>query len=106
MSQDAADTTSLDGRRAVAGQDRETHPRAPSFTAGLDRHRGVVRARGHLDELAADLLRGTIIALQREGHRRVTVQLEPLATADDAARELLDRVAGELAAQGVSLVVG
>ena len=106
MSQDAAETTALHGPGTAVGPETgEPLPQAPSFTASLDQRRGVVRARGHLDVLAADLLCGSIVALQHRGHRQVTVHLRPLATADDAARELLDRLAGTLAAQGVRLVV-
>jgi anti-anti-sigma regulatory factor len=106
MSQDAAESTvprdpgALTDRRPV-----DPSPQPPSFTASLDQRHGVVRARGHLDVLAADLLRGSIVALQRRGHRQITVRLEPLATADDAAREVLARLAGTLAAEGVRLVV-
>ncbi len=106
MSQDAAETTVPRGPGELA--DRRTvdpSPQAPSFTASLDQRQGVVRARGHLDVLAADLLCGSIIALQRRGHRQVTVRLRPLATADDAARELLARLTETLAAEGVRLVV-
>ena len=106
MSQDAAETTALHGPGTVVGREPgELQPQAPSFTASLDQRRGVVRARGHLDVLAADLLCGSIVALQRRGHRQVTVHLQPLATADDAARELLARLADELASEGVRLVV-
>ena len=106
MSQDAAETTVPRGlgvlvdRRPV-----DPSPQAPSFTASLDQRHGVVRARGHLDALAADLLRGSIVALQRQGHRQVTVRLESRATADDDARELLAQLADTLAAEGVRLVV-
>jgi anti-anti-sigma regulatory factor len=106
MSQDAAETTvprdpgPLTDRRPV-----DAPPQAPSFTASLDQRHGVVRTRGHLDALAVDLLRGSIVALQRQGHQQVTVRLEPLTTADDAAREALARLADTLAAEGVRLVV-
>ncbi len=106
MSQDAAETTAPRGPAAAVGRGGvDPSPQAPSFTASLDQHRGVVRARGHLDVLAADLLCGSIVALQRRGHRQVTVHLRPLATADDAARELLACLGEKLAAEGVRLVV-
>jgi hypothetical protein len=106
MSQDAAETTAPHGPGDVVGRAAvATSPQAPSFTASLDQRRGVVRARGHLDVLAADLLCGSIVALQRQGHRQVTVHLRPLATADDDAREVLARLADTLAADGVRLVV-
>ena len=106
MSQDAAETTAPHGPGVTGGRGSvDSSPQAPSFTASLDQRTGVVRARGHLDVLAADLLCGSIVALQRRGHRQVTVRLQPLATADDDARELLARLADTLAADGVRLVV-
>ena len=106
MSQDAAETTAPhDPGVGIDPQPGDSSPQAPSFTASLDRRRGVVRARGHLDVVAADLLCGSIVALQRRGHRQVTVRLQPLATADHDARVLLARFADTLAADGVQLVV-
>ena len=106
MSKDAAETTAPYSRVPTGGgPTADPGPRAPSFTASLDQHRGVVRARGHLDVTAADLLCGSIVALQQRGHRQVTVHLRPLATADDAARELLACLGEKLAAEGVRLVV-
>jgi hypothetical protein len=106
MSQDAAQTTAAHGPGDVVGRaTADPSSQAPSFTASLDQRQGVIRARGHLDVLAADLLCGSIVALQRRGHRQVTVRLLPLATADDDARELLARLADTLAVDGVRLVV-
>ena len=105
MSQDAAQTTAAHGPGGVNRATVDPSPQAPSFTASLDQRQGVIRARGHLDVLAADLLCGSIVALQRRGHRQVTVCLRPLATADDDARELLARLADTLAVDGVRLVV-
>ncbi|MGY1679746.1 hypothetical protein [Geodermatophilus sp. SYSU D01176] len=105
MSQDAAHTIApRDSEPAVGGGAVDT-PQAPTFTATLDQRRGIVRARGHLDVHAADLLCGSIVALQRQGHRQVTVLLRPLATADDAARELLACLGDRMAVDGVRLVV-
>jgi anti-anti-sigma regulatory factor len=106
MSQDAAETTvARDPGPLTDQRPVDPSPQAPSFTASLDQRHGVVRTRGHLDVLAVDLLRGSIVALQQRGHQQVTVRLEPLATADDAAREALARLADTLAAEGVRLVV-
>lgn len=106
MSQDAAETTIPRGPGGLADpRSVDTSPQAPSFTASLDQRHGVVRARGHLDVLSADLLCGSIVALQRRGHRQVTVRLEATATVDDEARALLARLADTLATQGVRLVV-
>ena len=106
MSQDAAEATAPHGPEVTVGRGAaDPSPQAPTFTASLDQRSGVIRARGHLDVLAADLLCGSIVALQRRGHCQVTVRLQPLATADDEARELLARLADTLAADGVRLVV-
>ncbi|RBY76789.1 hypothetical protein DQ238_16080 [Geodermatophilus sp. TF02-6] len=99
MSQGTADTTTSGDPWTGA----DTRPQAPSFTATLDQVHGVVRTRGHLDALAADLLSGSIVALQRQGHRELTVQLRPLATIDADARRLLTDLAGRLAVDGVRL---
>ena len=106
MSQDAVETTAPHGPATVVGRGTgEPPPQAPSFTASLDQRQGVIRARGHLDVLSADLLCGSIVALQRQGHRQVTVRLQPLATVDDDARQLLAGLADTLAIDGVRLVV-
>jgi hypothetical protein len=104
MSQDTAEAAPAgapdpDSERAFP----DTAPLAPSFTASVDQARGVVRARGHLDEIGADLLCGTVLALQRHGHRRITVRMQ--ATVDAAAREVFDELTGRLAADGVLVVL-
>ncbi|MGY1632633.1 hypothetical protein ACI784_13100 [Geodermatophilus sp. SYSU D01186] len=83
----------------------DASPCAPTFTATLDQRHGVIRTRGHLDALAADLLRGSVVALQRQGHRLVTVRIGPSATMDDDARTVLADLGARLAADGVRLVV-
>ena len=106
MSQDAAETTvARDPGPLTDQRPVDPSPQAPSFTASLDQRQGVIRARGHLDVLSADLLCGSIVALQRQGHRQVTVRLQPLATVDDDARQLLAGLADTLATDGVRLVV-
>ncbi|MGY1621243.1 hypothetical protein ACI789_03475 [Geodermatophilus sp. SYSU D00965] len=69
----------------------------------MDQVRGLVRARGHLDEVGADLLSGTVLALQRHGHRRIAVRLQ--ATVEPAARAVLDELTDRLAADGVLVVL-
>jgi hypothetical protein len=71
----------------------------------VDQHAGVIRTRGHLDALAADLLAGSVVALQRLGHRRITVRVGPQATIDDDARGVLADLDGRLSADGARLVV-
>jgi hypothetical protein len=104
MSQDAAWATTTGGRDPGSEPTlQDTSPLGPSFTATVDQARGVVRARGHLDDIGADLLRGTVVALQRHGHRRITVRLQ--AVVEPAARAVLDELADLLAADGVLVVV-
>ncbi|MGY1820622.1 hypothetical protein [Geodermatophilus sp. SYSU D00079] len=107
MSSGAASTTAADGSDPVdqwAGVDAAP-PCAPSFTATVDQHHGLIRTRGHLDALAADLLRGSVVALQRQGHLQVTVRIGPSATVDAEARAVLADLADRLAADGVRLLV-
>jgi hypothetical protein len=80
-------------------------PQSPLFTATVDEARATIRTRGHLDRLGADLLRGTVEALQRRGHRRITLQLQPLATADLEARVVLSSLARQLSTDGAQLLV-
>src|SRR3954470_24275021 len=104
MSQDTAEATPAgvpDPDAPWGGAD--THPLAPSFTATIDQARGVVRARGHLDEIGADLLCGTVVALQRHGHRSITARLQ--APVEGAARELFEEWARRLGAVGVQVVL-
>jgi hypothetical protein len=106
VSSGAANTTAADDSDPVdhwTGADAP--PRAPSFTATVDQHQGVIRTRGHLDALAADLLRGSVVALQRQGHRLVTVRVGSSATVDADARAVLADLGDGLAADGVRLVV-
>jgi hypothetical protein len=61
----------------------------PTFTAAIDRGRGTIRVRGHLDRVAAEAVLASVGALRRLGHRQVTVVLAPGATADAGAEEVL-----------------
>jgi hypothetical protein len=104
MSQDAAWVTTTGGRDPGSEPSHHsTSPLAPSFTATVDQARGLVRARGHLDEIGADLLSGTVVALQRHGHRRIAVRLQ--AVVEPAARAVLDELTDRLAAVGVLVVI-
>ena len=82
------------------------YPQAPVFTASVDQARGAIRTRGHLDLVGAELLCGTVVALQRCGHRHITVLIRPPATVDADAGRLLADLADRLAADGVRLEVG
>ncbi|MGY1710147.1 hypothetical protein ACI8AC_11625 [Geodermatophilus sp. SYSU D00758] len=99
MSHEAARTPALGDRFA------DVRPQSPGFTATLDQGSGAIRVRGHLDAVTADLLRGGVVALQRLGHRQVTVRLMPAATVDAEASRLLAGLAERLAAEGVRLEV-
>ncbi|MGK5114438.1 MULTISPECIES: hypothetical protein [unclassified Geodermatophilus] len=82
------------------------YPQAPIFTASVDQTRGAIRTRGHLDRVGAELLCGTVLALERCGHRHITVLIRPPATVDPDAARLLADLADRLAADGVRLEVG
>ncbi|MGY1831154.1 hypothetical protein ACI8AA_12130 [Geodermatophilus sp. SYSU D01180] len=69
----------------------------------MDGARGTIAVRGHLDRVGADLLSGSVVALQRLGRRRIDVQLRSGATVDAAARRTLTALAQQLSAEGVRL---
>ena len=79
-------------------------PLSPMLVVHPDRAQGTLRVRGRLDELGAELLLDNLEALQRLGHRRITVRIEPPATAP-AARALLADLTDRLAAAGVLVVI-
>jgi anti-anti-sigma regulatory factor len=81
-------------------------PRAHTdFTEVVDQRRGSVRASGHLTAQAADLLRGTVLALRGDGHPRVVVDLGDVADAEDGALATLEAVRTALARDGGRLLV-
>jgi len=69
----------------------------------VDGARGLIAIRGHLDEVGADLLSGSVMALQRLGRRRIRVRLRPGATVDADARRALTALARRMSAEGVRL---
>jgi hypothetical protein len=75
------------------------------FTATIDRAQGAVRLRGRLDRRSADLLYGTVVALRRQGHRQVNVQIPATALEDVGVRRLLDGLAEQVLSDGVRLTV-
>ena len=77
--------------------------RPPLFTARIDHARGTIRARGRLDHVSADLLRGTVETLQRDGHRAITLDLAQLADPDHEG--VLSGIVEELTASGARIVV-
>ena len=71
----------------------------------VDRRAGLIRARGHLTHLGADLLRGTAAGLLGTGHARVVLDLRDLDGADDDALDILGELRTSFAAAGGELVV-
>jgi anti-anti-sigma regulatory factor len=80
--------------------------RAPAdFTELVDPRRGSVRASGHLTAQAADLLRGTVLALHGDGHLHVVVDLGDVDGADEAALATLEAVRTTVSEDGGRLLV-
>lgn len=75
------------------------------FTARTDGAAGVVRTRGHLDVVSAEVLCRIVTALRRAGHREIALQLGTATTADDDARELLAEHGRRLGGEGISLLL-
>lgn len=81
-------------------------PRARGdFTELVDQRRGSVRASGHLTAQAADLLRGTVLALHGGGHPRVVIDLGDVHAADEAGLATLEAARTAVAADGGTLLV-
>ena len=59
------------------------------FTERIDGRLGTIRAEGHLTARAADMVRGTVEALQRSGHYAVVVDLREVSAADEDALHAL-----------------
>lgn len=76
------------------------------FTARTDEAAGVVRTRGHLDGVSADVLCRVVTALQQRGHREIDVRLGTATTADGDALQLLADHARRLGSEGTSLLLG
>jgi anti-anti-sigma regulatory factor len=81
----------------------EGSPQAPLYTASVNRAGGTITVGGHLDQIGAELLGGTVVTLRRLGHRRIHVLLRPGATLDADARGVLTALAQRMSADGVEL---
>jgi|SRR4051812_40672656 hypothetical protein len=81
----------------------EVRPQSPQFTAAVDQVGGTIRVRGHLDRIGAEMLLDALVALQRCGHRHVTVQFRPHGTVDTEGQRLLTDLARRLGADGLRL---
>ena len=71
----------------------------------VDRGIGLIRARGHLTRLGADLLSATADSLFGTGHTRVTLDLRELRAADDAGLAVLQELRTRVAVTGGELVL-
>ncbi len=78
---------------------------AGSFAEQVDHRRGSVRGSGHLTAQAADLLRGTVLALHSGGHPCVVLDLGGVGGADEAGLRALDTLRTPVAEDGGSLLV-
>ena len=77
----------------------DTDPRSWTCSETVDEESAVIRVRGRVDRLGADLLRGTIENLVRRGHDDITVAIGASALVDPVARAVLAAVAGRLASR-------
>lgn len=75
------------------------------FSELVDPRRGSVRASGHLTAQAADLLRGTVLALHGDGHSRVVVDLGDVEYADEAGLAVLESLRTTVADDGGRLLL-
>jgi hypothetical protein len=79
--------------------------RGPLFTATVNGTKGTIGIRGHLDRVGAELLCGSVVALQRLGHQHIGIRLAPGATLDAEARAALAALARRLSGDGVELKI-
>ncbi|MGY1602302.1 hypothetical protein [Geodermatophilus sp. SYSU D00815] len=103
MSQDAASMPVWAGVEPARPAEDERTPQPPALVVRCDRVRGVVRARGHLDPVGAEVVAAQVDQLQLAGHRDIAVQLDEC---EAAARTLLAAQVERLAAAGVRVRLG
>jgi hypothetical protein len=89
MSQETATTT--------------TRPQPPTLVVRCDALRGIVRARGRVDAVGAELVAAQVEQLHLSGHRRIRVELPP--DEDAGAGALLAAQARRLEAAGVRVTL-
>jgi len=80
-------------------------PSRAGLTEVVDMRRGSIQVSGHLTVQGADLLRGTVESLHRDGHSTVVLDLAGLRAADDAGVQVLRNVRQSMAAHGAELSV-
>ncbi len=78
---------------------------SPSLTEVVDRSAGLIRARGTLTSLGADLLRGTVDGLRGSGHVRVVLDLRDVRAADAEGLDILRELRRDFAADGGQLLI-
>jgi len=71
----------------------------------VDGHTGRVRVSGHLTPAGADLLRGTVEGLRRQGHSTVVLDLADVQAADDVGLRVLSTLRSSMADSGDQLLV-
>jgi len=80
-------------------------PSRVGLTEVVDMRRGSSQVSGRLTVQGADLLRGTVESLQRDGHSTVVLDLAGLRAADEAGVQVLRNVRQPHAADGAELFV-
>jgi hypothetical protein len=78
---------------------------ATALTEHVDIRLGRIRATGALNRTGADLLRGTVETLERQGHRRITLDLSGVREADDEGLTEVEELRADLAARSRRLTV-
>ena len=78
---------------------------AQTFTARIDGRTGAVRAQGHLTARAADMVRGTVEALQRSGHGNVVVDLREVSAVEADGLRVLDSLERSMQQEGGRLTL-
>jgi len=89
-------------RRAAAVGGR---PDDRSFAEVVDCLRASVTFQGNLTDQGADLITGTVEALRRSGHTRITVDLRGVRYFERDALESLQTLCAELESQHIRLIL-
>lgn len=71
-----------------------------TFSEAIDRRTGSIRASGHLDSRAADMLGGTVEALHRSGCGQIVLDLGGVQAVDGAGLDALHSLEKRIRAQG------
>ncbi len=85
---------------------RASRPAADrTLTEVVDGRSGRVRVSGHLTRQGADLLRGTVEGLRRQGHSTVVLDLADVQAADGVGLHVLSSLGTSMADAGGRLLV-